>query len=193
MARARNASLEDVRARALEAFWRYGYSCTSLSVLEDFTKTGRRSLLNTFGDKTSLFIEVLEDFRRQAADLYLSPMEKPGAGLDAVRETLQRLTDAAASDSGHLGCLICNTAREPVASESEVKGQIEAYFGRIETAFRKALTEASRKGELAPENDPERLAKFFLGVLVSICTLARAEMPKETIEGIASEALARLG
>ena len=72
MSRARNLPIEEVRAQALEAFWRFGFEATSLSVLEDFTKTGRRSLLNTFGDKQSLFRAVLEIFAsRLEHDIYL--------------------------------------------------------------------------------------------------------------------------
>lgn len=192
MARPRKIELEEVRARAMAAFWRHGFDGASLSTLEEATETGRRSLLNSFGGKLSLFVEALKDFRQLAASRFLSPMEAESAGLSGIRETLRRLGDEARSNDGQLGCLICNTAREPIAQEPSVHEQIWLYFNRIERAFAKALREAVAAGDLPSDSDIDRLAQSLLGTLVSICTLARAGAPVDMIENIVSEALARL-
>ena len=122
----------------------------------------------------------------------LSPMEQKGAGIAEVRETFHRLAAAAREPTGRNGCLICNTARESIASEPAVKEQIWLYFDRIERAFGKALRQAKKDGELPVDADVSGLAKFFLGVLVSVCTLARAEAPPRTIDDIITQALLRL-
>lgn len=192
MARPRKIQLDDVRARAMAAFWRHGYEGASLSTLEEATETGRRSLLNSFGDKLSLFIEALKTFRSMAAARFLAPMEAQGAGLAEIEETLKRLGDAAKTEDGRLGCLICNTARDPIAQEPGVHEQIWLYFRRIERAIAKALREARAAGDLPAETDIDRLAHALLGTIVSICTLTRAGAPPNMIDNIIAEALARL-
>jgi len=192
MARPRKIELDEVRARAMAAFWRDGYEATSLAKLEEATGTGRRSLFNSFEDKLGLFKQSLADFRRHAAARYLAPVEAPGAGLAGIEETFRRLADDGATPDGKNGCLVCNTAREPIAHDPAVSEQIWLYFDRIEAAFRKALEEARGAGKIPPDADVGSRAKFLLGILVSLCTLARAGAPKETLDSIAAEALARL-
>ena len=192
MARPRKIEIEEVRMRAMEAFWKEGFHEASLSTLEEATGVGRRSLLNDFGDKRSLFIEALKDFRRIAAERYLSPMEAEGAGLDGIRETLERLSAEARSGFGRLGCLICNTAREPIADDPDIREQVWLYFGRIERAFGKALGDAKAKGEIASDTDIERRSQSLLGTLVSLCTLARAGAPEDMIDNIVAEAMTQL-
>jgi len=178
--------------RAMQAFWKDGFHQASLSMLEEATGVGRRSLLNTFGDKRSMFIEALKDFRKIAAARFLAPMEADGAGLDGIRETLERLSAEAGTEAGQLGCLICNTAREPIAGDAQVNEQIWLYFGRIERAFAKALATAADAGEIPKDTDIARRAQSLLGTLVSLCTLARAGAPASMTDNIAAEAIAQL-
>lgn len=178
--------------RAMDAFWRHGYEGASLSTLEEATETGRRSLLNSFGDKRSLLVEALKDFRQLAATRFLAPIEADYAGLAGTEETFRPLSETARSRDGQLGCLICHTAREPIAQEPSEREQVWLYFNRIERAFAKALREARAPGDLASETNIDRLAHALLGALASTCTLARAGAPKETIENIAADAIARL-
>ncbi|MEO1192549.1 MAG: TetR family transcriptional regulator [Pseudomonadota bacterium] len=193
MARPRNQPVEAVRAAALEVFWREGYEATSLSLLEEATATGRRSLLNSFGDKLGLFVLLLQDFRAQAAAQMLAPMEAEGAGLEGIRESLARLVAAGISPAGAKGCMICNTARDAIAREPAVRAEIDLYFARIKGAARTALDTAAAQGQLDPGRDRASLSAFLLGVVVAICTLARAGAAEETLRSLEREALAHLG
>ena len=176
----------------MEAFWKDGFHAASLSTIEEATGVGRRSLLNTFGDKRLMFIEVLKDFREHAASRFLAPMEKDDAGLRGIRETLDLLSAEARTEAGRLGCLICNTAREPIAEDREINEQIWFYFRRIERAFAKALSTAAEKGEISADIDIEKRAQSLLGTVVSLCTLARAGAPSSMTDTIAAEAIDQL-
>ena len=192
MARPKEHNEEDVRMAALQAFWRDGYADTSLADLEEATGLGRRSLYNSFGDKKTIFLRALEDFRAMAAAQNLSPLDAPGAGTDAVAATLNGLVAAAGTPQGANGCLICNTAREAVGRDPDVAEQVNLYFTRIERSFAKALHTEKARGGL-PENEHVKdLSRFYLGVLVSLCVLARAGAPSKTLEAIVREALKRI-
>lgn len=192
MARPRQFDEADVRRSVLQMFLRNGYASTSLSDLEEATGLGRRSLYNSFGDKHTVFLRALQDFRAIAAVQNLSPLDRPGAGLEAIAEVLYGLIELAQTPEGRLGCLICNTAREPIASDPAVAEQVELYFARVEQGFAKVLKTAQVQGALAAEECVDSLARFYLGILVSICVMGRAGVPIKTLQDIASEALQRI-
>ncbi len=192
MVRPRKFDEKDVRMAALQMFLRNGYASTSLSDLEEATGVGRRSLYNSFGDKHTLFLRALEDFRVTAVEQNLAPLERPGAGLAAIATVLNRLLELAETPEGRLGCLICNTSREPIASDTTVAEQIDLYFSRVEQGFANVLTTAQANGTLFADENITSLARFYLGVLVSICVMGRAGAPLETLQDIVTEALKRV-
>lgn len=192
MARPRQFDEKVVRMSALRAFLQNGYESTSLSDLEKATGLGRRSLYNSFGDKHAVFLRALQDFRAIAVEQNLAPIDRTGAGLEAIADVLNGLVELAKTPEGRLGCLICNTTHEPVASDPAVSQQIELYFSRIERGFARVLQTAQANGELPKSENVSRLARFYLGILVSVCVMARAGSPAETLQDIVSEALHRV-
>ena len=192
MVRPRKFKEEEVRMAALQMFLQNGYASTSLSDLEAATGLGRRSLYNSFGDKRTVFLRALEDFRATAVEQNLAPLERPGAGLDAIAAVLNRLLDLAKTPEGRLGCLICNTSREPVASDTAVAEQINLYFSRVEQGFAAVLRTAQKNGTLPADENVTSLSRFYLGILVSICVMGRAGVSIETLQDIVTEALKRV-
>ncbi|MGF1604811.1 MAG: TetR/AcrR family transcriptional regulator [Rhodothalassiaceae bacterium] len=185
MARPEKQSDQQIRQAALVAFRRDGYADTSLAKLEAATQLGRRSLFNRYGDKKGLFVRALKDFAYQAAATYLAPLAAEDAGLDALADTLRGLARAGATAEGRAGCLICNTAREPIAADPEIAAVLTGYFRRIETGAQAALTRAHVA-------TADRLACFFLAQIVALCVLARAGADEETLNTVAEEAIRHL-
>ena len=192
MVRPKKFDEKEVRMATLQMFLRNGYASTSLSDLEEATGVGRRSLYNSFGDKRTVFLKALQDFRDTAVEQNLAPLEHSGAGLDAIATVLNRLVDLAKTPEGRLGCLICNTSREPVASDAAVAKQIELYFSRVERGFAKVLKMAQQRGTLPADENVTSLSRFYLGILVSICVMGRAGVPIEILQNIVTEALKRV-
>lgn len=192
MARPREFNEIDVRQAVLGAFWRKGYAETSLSDLEAETGLGRRSLYNTFGDKHELFVRALQDFRSVAVRRNLAPLDDASSGVAGIDAVLAGLVDIAGTPEGRNGCLICNTARESVADEEGVRAEVDGYFGDIERRFADALGVSQARGDIPKCDDVNSLAQFFLGVLVSICVLARAGSPLSVLDNIRKESLRRL-
>lgn len=192
MVRPRKFDEKEVRIAALQMFLRNGYASTSLSDLEEATGIGRRSLYNSFGDKRTVFLRALEDFRATAVAQNLAPLEQSGVGLDAIATVFNRLLELAKTPEGRLGCLICNTSREPVASDIDVAKQINLYFSQVERGFANVLTTAQQNGTLSTDENVTSLSRFYLGILVSICVMGRAGVSLETLQDIVSEALKRI-
>ena len=60
MARPKAFSREKAQMQALQLFWRKGYAATSIEDLVETLQLSRSSLYGTFGDKRTLFLEVLK-------------------------------------------------------------------------------------------------------------------------------------
>ena len=192
MGRPREFNEIDVRQAVLGAFWRKGFAETSLSDLEAETGLGRRSLYNTFGDKHELFVRALQDFRQVAVRRNLAPLDDPSVGVAGIDAVLTGLVELAGTSDGRNGCLICNTAREGVAEDTSVKAEVDGYFRDIERRFKAALKSSQRSGSISTSENVGSLAQFFLGVLVSICVLARSGASRRVLNNIRIESMRRL-
>lgn len=193
MARPRTYDPLAVRQRLLGAFHQKGFEAASLSELETASGLNRRQLYDGFGDKADMFKQALDDFADLAGREFLAPLEQGEPGLPAIRTALKTLLAPVGSERGRLGCLICNTAREPIASEAEIQSRIDAYFRRIRKAYLRNLTAARDAGALPASCDPDAQSRHLLAIHVALCVLARAGQTRNQLTPIAEEALRQIG
>ena len=192
MARPREYDEDYVRGALMATFLEKGFAGSSLADLESGSGLNRRQIYNNFGDKLDVFLQAIRDFTSVAGEQFLSRLESSDDGIDAVRETLFGMIRLADTPRGRLGCLVCNTAREPIAAEPDVKKLVDQYFRRIERGYRSALKRAVELGELPGEENLRSLSRFFLGVHVSLCVLGRGGEPVAVLTDLADEAMKRL-
>ncbi|MEM6454142.1 MAG: TetR/AcrR family transcriptional regulator [Acidobacteriota bacterium] len=193
MARPREHDERAAREGAVEAFLRTGYAATSLTMLEQATGLDRRQLYNQHASKRGVFLQALGDFTDRAAARFLGKLEAPSADLQAIRDTLHDMVDVADTEAGRLGCLVCNTAREPIAQQDAAIGEVvERYFARIERAYANALRGAGRSKQIDPATDRRRTARHLLAIHVALCVMSRAGASAETLRDVADGALASL-
>ncbi len=189
MARPREHDEQAARAGAIQAFLRSGYAATSLTELEEATGLDRRQLYNQYGDKRGVFLQALDDFQEQAAERFLSLMETSNAAVSSIAVTLHGMVDLADSGHGRLGCLVCNTSREPIAAtDAEVQERVQRYFARIEAAYANAL-----KGSSLPARARRQEARHLLATHVALCVMCRAGSPVETLRDAVEAAVRHLG
>ncbi len=180
--------------KAMLVFWQKGYEKTSFSDLESATEVGRKSLSRVFCDKETLFIEALTAYISLMAKENLAPLHAPEANLTTIKAFLEKLLHFSQTEDGHNGCLICNTAVELGRDSPEIAKYVDLFFDQIRSAMRHALMGAKAKGQI--DLSPKELrqeANFLLGVIQSLCVLARAGTPKQVLEDVVSSALKRLG
>ena len=69
MARTKDFDEDEVLDKAMYLFWNQGYNGTSMQDLVDGLGISRSSLYDTFGDKHSLFIKTLENYKKNASSV----------------------------------------------------------------------------------------------------------------------------
>ena len=192
MARSLEFEPSEAVEKAMMVFWRKGFEATSVTDLETETGVGRKSLYRTFNDKHDLFLKALQAYRRILSARNLAPMMVPGAGVTAIGDFLRDLASYAGTQEARMGCLICNTALERAADDPEAAEQVLIYFDQARRAFTYALNESLSKGEIPADIDIDRQANFLVGILQSICVLARAGSDRSVVSDVVETAMDQL-
>ncbi|MBX2796814.1 MAG: TetR/AcrR family transcriptional regulator [Myxococcales bacterium] len=167
--------------RAVELFWRRGFTGTSTAVLADELGVNRKSMYAEFGSKQGLFEAVLERYSTHHLSRVLRGLEAPDAGTDAIHAAFAGYARANEGRMRGLGCLLCNTAVERAALDPGSARYVEAYLERVTAAFRHALANAQRAQEITDTADLDELASFFMMALVGVAACVRAEAPVEQV------------
>lgn len=191
MGRPRSFDQDEVRSALLKQFWGHGYNGSSLPDLEAAAGLTRKSLYNAFGDKRTMFLHALRDFRRTAVVTNTDPLQAKGASLGAIEQVLYGLAGYAQTADGRLGCMVCNTAREDVRDDPAVKAEIDAYFRQLEHRFLAAIQHGQAQGKIT-DRSAKDLARLCVGAVVSISVLSKAGQSVAVLRSIASETVAAL-
>jgi len=177
---------------AMRAFLKYGYSSTSLSILESATGVGRKSLYNTFGNKRGLLLKALDRFNTLSAAEFVAPLEVPAAGRAAIEHVVRAMVTRMTSKAGRDGCLLCLSAQDPIGASKPVAPVIAGYFSRARAGFLRCIEAGVKRGEISAATPPAVLADYFVGVIMGISTLARVGASKAAISDFADTALGAL-
>ncbi|MGH4031724.1 TetR/AcrR family transcriptional regulator [Actinomycetota bacterium Odt1-20B] len=161
--------------QAMEVFWRKGYGATTPQDLVDALGIGKGSLYNAFGSKSALFRLALRRYRDSQALALVALLEEPGPVRARLRKALLLLVEMDLADADRRGCMAVNTAAEMGSSDEEATDVVRRMFDRTEEAFRAAVEEGQRAGELTPGRDPRAQASLILSTLVGLRLVARVE------------------
>ncbi len=179
--------------RAIELFRRQGYSATSTAQLVDELGVNRKSMYAEFGSKQGLFEAALGRYGDEHLSGVLAPIEAPEAGADAIREAFDSYGDASEGWARGRGCLMCNTAVERAALDPGSAHHVAAYLERLTRAFRHALDNARRAGDVHADADLDELAGFLTTALIGVAACIRAEAPATQVQAACRVATSMLG
>ena len=178
--------------RAIEMFRVEGFTGTTTAALVAELGVNRKSMYAEFGSKQELFEAALERYNQQHLSNVLGPIEAPDAGLEAIREAFISYGEAADGWVRGRGCLMCNTAVERAALDPGAGRYIAGYLERLTSAFRHALRNGQRSGDLDPGADLDALAAFFTMALIGVVACIRAEAPADEVRASCRVALSVL-
>lgn len=107
------------------------------------------------------------------------------SGADAIRNAFAGYASASEGWFRGRGCLMCNTAVERAALDSGSRRYVDAYLDRLTRAFRHALSNAQRAGDIRNVAD---LAAFFTTALIGVAACIRAEAPPRQLRAASTVA-----
>jgi TetR/AcrR family transcriptional regulator, copper-responsive repressor len=177
--------------RAMDCFWRSGYSGTSLDEICAATGMNRPSLYAAFGDKHTLYLKALEQYWQ----LSLATIRHALADHDRpLAEVLMRTYDAKLSiyfsgEDGTRGCFAVGTATTEAVEDPEIRSALAGEFRTLDTEFEARIRMARKNGELKGDADPAALAVVASATLHTIAIRARAGVSRAELREIARKAV----
>src|SRR5690606_4364574 len=192
MARTKEFDEKEVLDRAMNLFWKQGYNATSAQDLVDNLGISRSSLYDTFGDKHSLFVKALLQYRKDRID----PLLKGAEDIVDVEAYIQSffglVKDEALSDNAPKGCFLVNSAVELAPVDSDIATIANAIMRDTEEVLYKAIKEGQRRGVFTEKYPARSLARFVFNALGGLRVTVKFDADKKMFEDIVDVSLSAL-
>jgi AcrR family transcriptional regulator len=164
MGRPRAFSEAQALDAAVRVFWEKGYEGATLDDLTCAMGINRSSLYATFGDKETLFRQVMARYSSGPMASLWEALQQPTAR--AVVETLLRAVVNFLADPSHpQGCLTLQGGLTCGSGAESVKQSMIDWRKGGLSRLQKRLQRAHREGELATNVNPKDLARYLLIVM----------------------------
>jgi AcrR family transcriptional regulator len=173
----------------MRAFWEHGFEATSIAELTKAMGIGAPSLYAAFGDKKTLFREVVAAYQRTYGAFAMRALaEEPTARQGVARLLREAATEY--TDSRHpRGCLVISAATNCSPDSIDV----EDFLRRLRNANVRELERRIRAdikaGELPSDTDPKALATYTAAVLQGMSQQARDGATRAQLEAVAEAAM----
>lgn len=174
--------------RAVNLFWRKGYNATSAQDLVDNLGISRSSLYDTYGDKHTLFVTALRQYRKDKIDPVLNKTD-----IEAyIRFFFESVQMEALCDSGSKGCFLVNSVVELAPVDSEIATIANAIMHDTEEALFKVIETGQEKGVFTKKYSARSLARFVFNSLNGLRVTVKFDADKEMFEDIVAVCLSTL-
>lgn len=164
---------------ALDVFWQYGYSDTSMDDLLQTMQLSKSSFYQAFQSKKQLFLTCLDYYIEKTHREFSDRLKAPGSGRQFfVRMLKDVITDR---DFGCRGCLITNCANEFAQSDEEISRKINHGFNVYRKLFLKAVEAGQRDGSIGNKYTARLMTDYLLTNVNGLRTLVKAGTPKKSL------------
>jgi len=188
MARTKAFNEQEALHKALDIFWQKGFEATSLNDLVDGMGIRRQSLYDTFGDKKSLFIKALKNYRDQSLDM----QKKLLSGNDSISDLAGFLTNITVSRKDCHGCFTVNTLVGVGESDPDIEKLVKETTDQIRTQIVKTILSGQETNQIRKDKPAEELADIIFGALISTNVLSKVKGHENSIQTINQQALDHL-
>lgn len=187
MARPRTFDPDKVLDAARDIFWRKGYQATSLDDITAETGLTKPSLYAAFGDKTSLFLKILDRYHERIlarSDKMLSDGPSARAAIEAW---LISFLPACSGVKGRRGCLSINTGADGGLDEEALRKSIASFNTRLESLIVARLQRD--RAQFAGNFDPTAVTQTIMAVYSGLMAQAKQAPTLERVQSIVTQTM----
>ena len=175
--------------KAMDLFWQKGYNATSAQDLVDVLGISRSSLYDTFGDKHSLFVKALKQYRVEKIDPVLEGIDVAEDVEAYIRFFFESVKADALSDSSSKGCFMVNSVVELAPVDSEIATIANAIMHDTEEVLCKIIQKGQDSGVFSTEFPARSLARFVFNSLNGLRVTVKFDASKKMFEDIVNVCL----
>lgn len=177
---------EAALTQATEAFWKTGYSGTSLDDLSTSTGMNRPSLYAAFGDKREIYLKALAQYWTFGGQLMRAAFTADMPLRAALMAVYGHALDLYFPRSGRgRGCFAISTATTEALQEPRIRALFARGLEWLDKGFERRIRQAQEEGEIGTDADPKELAMLASAALHTIALRARAGTSREELEAMA--------
>lgn len=192
MARPAEFERTDVLEKAMNVFWRTGYSATSIADLVDATKLKPGSLYGAFQSKRGLFLEVIDTYSVRSIERVTKAMSEAESPIKGIEQFFNRFCHELEIDEIGKGCLMVNTMLELATEDDEIRDRISNYLNLVEQHFHTALVKAQELGEIDKQRDAADLATYLMTNIWGLRVLSSKRPEHRKYEAVVNNILISL-
>lgn len=181
---------DEALGAATRLFWERGYEATSVTDLTTAMGIRPGSLYAAFGDKRTLFEEVVRQYGHSPVGAFVGIALAEETGARAAFARILREAAAIYPDPSHpAGCLVISAATNVTPQDAGVQTLLRDLRNQNRQVFEDRLLAARQNGELPAEADPKALAGYLATVIQGMSQQARDGATAEELTRVAELAL----
>lgn len=158
----KNVKFDEVLAisKAMDVFWKKGYSGASMRDLTDAMGINSSSLYNTIGDKHQLFVKCINNYteaRRNAAEKQFQNISSP---INAIEQFINGAVHSITNEPN--SCLAIKTTFEMAIDDSEVQKILKSDSHFTYNLILDLVEKAINKKEIRITNDAKMMTDYII-------------------------------
>ena len=183
MGRSKEFEENEVLQKAMDLFWQQGYERTSMSDLVEHMGIHRKSIYDTFGDKHSLYLKVIDRYGEFSTAKFKSETLRAKTSYQAIQYIFDYIIEG--TEDKHYGCLFVNATTEFGPWDQEVLKKTEDAFSQAENFIAEIIKQGQENGEFSRKYDNELLGEILHNALLGLRVLVKTSASKEKMHKIA--------
>jgi TetR/AcrR family transcriptional regulator, copper-responsive repressor len=181
---------ESALRRAAMAFWKTGYSGTSLDDIVAATGMNRPSLHAAFGDKHDIYVKALSDYWQRQLEGIHNAFERSGSLAEKLLGVYDTVLSIFYADNGQaLGGFVVGTALTEAHGDAQIRAIVVDGLLTLDADFEARFKLARAAGELKQDADPKTLAQLASATMHTMAIRARAGSPRSQLRKLAQRAV----
>ncbi|SHJ62163.1 TetR/AcrR family transcriptional regulator [Pseudozobellia thermophila] len=175
MARKKQYDEAEVVEKAMNLFWRNGYTNTSMQMLEKEMGINKFSIYASFDSKHGLFLQCLERYKTRVRVL-LEKLKNANKGIADIKQFFYDSVSSNFKDDNVKGCFITNTYNEFSEIEDQViKEQVNSFMAEL----KKLIIEKLKMDKTKDEDTIIREANYLLLAKHGLAAASRVNTKQE--------------
>jgi len=175
--------------KAMNLFWRNGFSGTSLRDLEEWLDMRPGSIYSRFGNKERLYAEAMSFYAAESFAVFRSHMEKAQDFMSGLRHFIEQLIF---TPSAPRCCMLAKTLIQTTDENTALKKMAGRMIADFEDHLAGHLQKAIKSGEVNNYCDPHSVARFIQIQIIGLRSYAEMEIDDRLLTELLDDVMAAI-
>lgn len=172
--------------KAMNLFWRNGFSGTSMRDLEDCLDMRPGSIYANFSNKEHLYMETMNLYAAKTFKNFRSHMEKTKTFMEGLDHFMRQILFTLDNPSG---CMLAKTLADINPDHEALKEKAGNMIADFEDVLVAELERVRKTGEISENCDIRSLARYIQVQILGLRFYAEMQKPKAVVDELLNDVL----